>query len=253
VEARHWGICEPAYIITGQAVNTSVASGRLTAPALARCDSISPAPYFDTFWYGAAVDISTGQLLPKFWAKSSCTVHVGVYANGSTPSIADVIAGTGAINKQTINYTSGASTYTNGVAVTGLSNGTTYSVQVVAVDSDGYEWASSGNATVSASTSTVDIFETYAQLAKRGKWGAMISASYVQNHKALAPSKRVICYEGGSHDNQTAPTAVAAWKAAYWEDALFGEVVTNYLQTLAGAGAGFAGAAGVVVIRYKFQ
>ena len=232
------GASRVEHIITAQAASSNVASLRinaLSAPNLARVDAISPAPYFDTFWFGGAVDISTGQLLPKFWGNRNGTVHVGIYAAGSTPNVAAVIAGTGAINKQVINYTAGADTFTNGVAVTGLTNGTTYSVQIVVVGADNYEWAISANAVVSATLSTVDILEPHAQTAKRGRIGAELAASYITSHQALLPAD-IICYEGGSHDFQNAPLAVRTWNTAYWSSSIFGGVVTNYLETLASVG-----------------
>jgi len=224
------------HIVAGQAVNASLASARLTAPVAARANSVSPAPYLDHTFWGCAVDISSGQLLPKFFSSRNTTVHIGIYAAGSTPTIAEVLAGTGAINKQSFASNYVASTYTNGTAVTGLTNGTTYSVQIVAVDVDGTKWAMSGNATVSASTSTVNINDTYAQQAARGRINARVAASYVESHKALG--KPVICYEGASHDNQVAPTAIRDWFfSGYLESAEFGAVQTHYLKTLAVEGA----------------
>lgn len=224
------------HIVAGQAANLSVASGRLTAPVLARVDAVSPAPYFDHTYWSCAVDISTGQLLPKFWSSRNTTVHIGIYAAGATPSIADVLAGTGAINKQIFASNYVASTYTNGTAVTGLTNGTTYSVQIVVIDTDGTEWAFSGNATVSASTSTVNIFDSYDQQAKRGRLGARFTAGYVESHKALSSAK-VICYEGGSHDSQLAPTAVRDWfYNNYLQSSQFADTIVHYLKTIASVG-----------------
>lgn len=243
VSLRNWDIFDAEmgasrieHIISGQAVNASLASARLTAPVLARVNAVAPAPYFDHFWFGAAVDISSGQFVPKFWANGTCTVHVGVYASGATPTIAEVLAGTGAINKQSFAHTYTASTFVSGAAVTGLTNGTTYSVHYVAVDSDGYEWALSGNAVASASVSTTNILDSYTALAERGRLAATKAATYVTNHKAIAGGAKIYCYEGGSHDNQAAPTAIQNWFNTYFESDEFADVMLNYLRVMASVG-----------------
>lgn len=243
VSLRNWDIFDAAmgvgrieHIIAGQAVNSGIAAQRLTPDVLARVDAISPAPYFDHFWFGGAVDISTGQLLPKFWANSACTVHVGVYAAGATPSIAEVLAGTGALSKQSFAHAYTASTFVSGTAFTGLTNGTPYSIHYVAVDANGYEWTLSGSVVASATPSTANILDTYTALAKRGRRAAAVSASYVKNHMTAAPNVKIYCYEGGSHDNQLAPAAIQAWFNAYFESVEFTDVMLNYLRAMAAVG-----------------
>jgi hypothetical protein len=230
------GVGRVEHLIAGQAVNTTVASDILaTTGVSARTDSVSPAPYFTGAVFGGAVDISTGQLLPKFWCSKSSTAHVGIYAAGATPTIDEVIAGTGAINKQTI-ARSGASpsTFTSGVAVTGLSNGTTYSVHYVVVDNESYEWKMTANATVSATTSTVDLLDTYTNMAARDRSRTTTSVGYVTAHQALKP--RVICYEGGNHSSDACPASIQTWREGYMESQEFADAMEEHLYRMATVG-----------------
>ncbi len=240
---RNWDVFDAAlgvgrveHLIAGQAVNTTVTSDILATPGLsARTDSVSPAPYFTGAIFGGAVDISTGQLLPKFWCSKSSTAHVGIYAAGATPTIDEVIAGTGAINKQTI-ARSGASpsTFTSGVAVTGLSNGTTYSVHYVVVDNESYEWKMTASATVSATPSTVNLLDTYANAAARDRSRTTTSIGYVTAHKAL--KSKVICYEGGNHSSDTCPASIQTWREGYMESQEFADAMEEHLYRMAMVG-----------------
>lgn len=240
---RNWDIFDAEFgvnglvhIIAGQAVNSGLAAARLTAPVLARVDAVSPAPYFAGVHFGGAVDITSGQLQPKFWCNKSCTVHIAVYADGATPTVAEIMAGTGAINKQTLDYDAGSSLYTNATAITGRTNGTAEKVHFVVADANGYEWPISGSVTVSATPSTVNILDNYANQVKRDRVSAYQSALYAQAHQAVAPDAKVICYEGGSHAAENAPAAVLAWRSAYMETPEFAGAAEAYLNLMAAAG-----------------
>lgn len=82
-----------------QNANTnSMVAGRLAnAGTKARANYVAGAPYFQGWVIGGAVDVSTGSFQPKVWTTdgAAMTVHVGLYTQGSTPSNAEVMAGTG--------------------------------------------------------------------------------------------------------------------------------------------------------------
>lgn len=225
-------------LLAGQSANPSVLQARLAVQGvLDAVDEISIAPYFDGLWGGGSVDISSGQLLPKFWATQNCSLTIAVYASGATPSIKDIIAGTGAISKQTLAYTgTAAAAMTSGTAVTGLTNGTAYKVFFVAVDTYG-EWVFSCTPTVSATTSILFAYSSEADQELRSTIASTAAGDFLSATKLLAPTVPLTCYEGGPHYHQVAPAEIEAWMKAFMRTAAFGRAVTKYLNLLAANGA----------------
>lgn len=131
---RNWDIAEPILggqlvkLSSGQAANSGTTSGRFAVAGMStRADYATIAPYFTGYYVAGCMDVAGSQLTPKVWASHSMTIHAALYAAGATPSTTDVMAGTGAINKQTVNYTPlTTNAWTLGTAITSLVDGTNY-------------------------------------------------------------------------------------------------------------------------------
>lgn len=240
---RNWNIFDTAMgedrvvrLVAAHAANSNTTQERLSVAGVAsRASAVAVAPYFAGTWFGGAVDCASGQLTPKFWASDTNPVHMAVYPTGSTPSAADVIAGTGAISKQLLSYTAGANTYTAGVAVSGLTNGVAYTVYFVYVDVDG-SWLISVNATPSVGGSLVYTFDSYEAQAIRNRLSIVSSAQTITDHKLKAGDIKVLSYEGGLHFHHTRPAQMSTWIYAYQESANFADVISRYLTEIASVG-----------------
>jgi hypothetical protein len=90
-------------IMSGQAANKSWATNRLAeaAPA-ARTDYFAIAPYYTGILIGAQTVITSGTVLPKAWTNAGgtdrggfSTTTFGLYAQASTPTDDQILAGTG--------------------------------------------------------------------------------------------------------------------------------------------------------------
>ena len=239
---RNWNIFDGVMgearvvrLLAAQVANPDTTVGRLAVPGVAeRASAVAVAPYYSGTWFGGSVDCGQGSLTPRFWASNSYSVHMAVYASGATPTPAEIIAGTGAINKQSLAYAAGPNTYTAGTSVTGLVDGTAYSVHFVYVDSEG-AWAFSVGATPSATPSTVYAYDSYENQAIRNRLSMVGEVGGIATHKGIAGDIPVMCYEGGLHFHHARPPQMNTWIYAYQESAIFGDVTQRYLTELASA------------------
>jgi hypothetical protein len=242
----------------GQATHASVRLGAGAAAAAARADYFAIAPYFYGFWWGGQVDISSGQLLPKFWGNNDeidqggdVTAHFGVYALGSDPWDYEVMngLGTGFVARATpwTRAAGDTSTYlAAGAAVAGLVDGTTYTCAMLVEDPNGYVWSVKQNVTVSATPSSVDFLDTYANQVKRqivtleNKTLVNINASKTALAGSTRPTIPLITYEGGPHWSDvesTLPAPLWNWVFnGYVESAEHASVMTKHMKLLAAEG-----------------
>lgn len=223
-------------LLAAQAANPTTTAVRLAVAGVsARASAVAIAPYYSGTWFGGAVLCANGQLTPRFWASDSYPVHMAVYPASSSPTAKEVVAGTGAINKQVLGYSAGSGDYTSGVAVQGLVNGTPYAVHFVYADNEGY-WHLSVGASPTVAPTTVYAYDSYANQAMRNRLSIIKSVTEVATHKALAGSIPVLCYEGGLHFHHGSPEQMKAWISGYQESPTFGDVTRRYLTELASSG-----------------
>lgn len=224
------------------------------APATARANWLAIAPYYRGIRVGGALDLAPGQFTPKVWTSDNSNggntlFTVGVYALGSTPTKADVKNGTGAgyIGKSAIAATYTGNGYTSGAPITGLVNGTTYAVFFVAVDQLGYTWMWSQNVAASAVASTVDVLDSYTNQmlrslihidhpSDRGSNVGQLMADHIGIAVAANANLKVVGYEWGDHQDESAPTAIDNWSKAWLKDATHGIVLDHGLHQLTAAG-----------------
>jgi len=241
---RNWDIFDAAmgagrlkHIIAAQSANPSTSAGRLAVPGVQeRTDYVAIAPYFNGEWCGARLTTASGAITPGWWGAGSRTVHIGVYAAGATPSIDDVINGTGAVNHQAYNYTSGANTYSNATQVTGLTNGVDYDVHFVFADR-GVNYRIVGTAEPSAGGSTIYAYSSYADQLQRNQMDTISAGvNEVAGHQAVSGGVPVVCYEGGLHYSQGKPSGMATWLAGYQDSPEFDEAIRHNLACIASTG-----------------
>ncbi len=224
-------------VLASQFANPTVTQGRLIGDAATQVSHVAFAPYFGGLWWGLAVDVSTGALLPKTWCSSSRTVYISVWAQGSTPTQSQLTTGTGAIAFQTQTYTAGPATYTAASSIGSLSNGTTYDVWALTVDSDGVAWSITGAVTVSATPSTVYITDTSANQLLRNKLSSIQSMAGMAAQKVHTGTKPVVCYEGGLHFHEIPPANLATWLRSYQNSSYFADAIEHDYHCLAATGA----------------
>lgn len=240
-------------IMGSQFVNPSVTSARLAVTgAAAATDAVAFAPYYNGDWFVGAVDISSGQLAPKAWSKNagdpdgtgnSVSVRIAVYAAGSTPRKDQVIAGTGAgyIVHRDIPITIGdRAVYTTGSAITGLSNGTSYEVFTLFSGVYGDKWMAHATVTVSATTSTVTMTDSFADWAKRvrRRSTSRLPASF-PGQIAVAGGKALTCYEAGPDYFAAAgntPAEVQTARTNFWHSDEAAETLPWFYKYLASFG-----------------
>lgn len=231
------GMSKVHHLVSAMSYIPSTTSGRLAVPGVAsRADGVAIAPYYDGTWFGSAVTCGSGTLTPKFWASNSYPVHMAIYPSGATPTANQVIAGTGAINKQLLNYSADSGAYTSGTTVSSLTNGTEYKVVFVYVDNVG-SWMHSVNATPSATITTVYGYDSHANQGIRNRLNIVKSVGQVMDHVAAAGSIPVVCYEGGLHYHHSKPSQVGDWLNEYQESSTFADVTKRYLDEMSAAGA----------------
>jgi hypothetical protein len=242
---RNWDILDPIMgvdsynrLVVRQVNSTSTLSQALAVSGVSsRATHISGAPYFYGEWWGGAIDISTGQFLPKVWTNGSSTFHVAVYASGATPTEKEILAGTGAINKQSFTSTYSGSSWTSGVAVTGLTNGTSYKVYFVLENTD-RNYLTSKTIAASASASTEYFYDSYANQAFRNRKN--VKQYSILNTKAFMTAGGAIpfvAYEGGLHFHESAPSQISTWLVgSYQESDEYAATMDDYLRRLAAIG-----------------
>lgn len=232
------------HVMGTQLVVPSSTTARLAPSGVtAATDFVAVAHYYQGDWWVSCVDVASGQLTPKAWSRySGGSVRVAVYTNGSTPTMTEVLAGTGTgyIGHRDIAIAStDADVYTSASAITGLSNGTTYAIRAVLTGLGGYKWMASGTATVSASTSTVAIYDSDANMAKRARRDTVEYLSpFIASQQAASGSIPVIAYECGSDyfGGQVPLAEVIAWRSAWTQTADAGDVFGHFYTTMAAQG-----------------
>ena len=248
---RNWDILDPILgvnnynrMVVRQVANTSTLAGALAVTGgdgrtvASRATYISGAPYFAELWWFGKADIASGQLTLGAWvSRDTHTVHASVYAAGAAPTEAEIIAGTGAISHQSTSVTyASSSAWTALPAVTGLSNGTSYKVYFLLVDTE-RNYVLSDTVTVSATTSTTVFYDSAANQSLRLRKGTKHSVVVAQAFMAAAPTIPLFCYEGGLHNHETGPTEALAWlTGTYQESPEFAAVMLDYLYRMAAAG-----------------
>jgi hypothetical protein len=235
------------HVMPTQMVSTSVTNGRLAPTGVrAATDVVAGAPYYQGDWWCGVLEIASGQLTPKAWSRNGSTsVRIAVYANGSTPTLAEVAAGTGTgyIAHRDINIASNdATTYTFGSAITGLTDGVTYTCFGVLTDINGHKWMASANATVSAVTSNVSIYDSYTNMAKRARKDIVdFIGPFVTAQKAASAPAAFAAYEcsadyfGGNLNAGTLPE-IHDWRTGWTQSPEAGEVLGMFYQTMAAYG-----------------
>lgn len=234
------------HVLGTQGVAGNVTTNRLAPPGVAAAtDMVSPATYYSGDWFIGLVDIASGRLTPKAWSRrAGDVVRVAVYADGSTPTLAEVAAGSGAgyIGHRDMTITvQDASAYTTGAAITGLTNSTSYAVFALMTEvMGGFRWLASGTATVSATTSTVTISDSYAQMAKRARYNVVVlQGGIITTQQAVAGGKPIAIYESSSDyfgPGQNTPAELKAWRTGYTQSAEAGEAFGFFYRYLAARG-----------------
>ena len=232
------GATNVRHLIAAHAVSTTTTTGRLAAAGVSsRADYVAIAPYFGGAWYGTRVTAASGSLTVGVWANANITVSVGIFAAGSMPSALDVIDGNGAVASQTISYTAGSDAYTDAAALTGLTNDTEYEIHLV-VEVDGLVEHLEGTGTPSVAGGTTYIDPSYRQQQTRNiQTSSELGAALVGSHISVSGGVPIVCYEGGLHYHQSAPSQLDTWLAAYQESDEFAAAIRADLQLLADAGA----------------
>lgn len=224
------------HLIASQVANSSTASWRWAYPGISsRADYLAGAPYFSGAWFGASITPSDGGLSIGYWGNLNATMDIAVYAAGATPTNAEVVAGTGAIAKQSYSFTKGASTYSTAATFTGLTTGTTYSVHAVIV-TDGLTDRLSGTAIASAASGVSYLNLSYARQALRNKISTFNNRTSISSNQAVCTPKKAIFYECGLHFHETAPANIKTWLNGYVESTEMQSAVRAHLQDAANQG-----------------
>lgn len=207
-----------------------------------RADHIATAPYFSGYVFGARMILTSGQILPQAWcAFSNVNFYIGVYASGSTPTKAEVVAGTGTgfigqrlrTDYDNVGYWNDSSM----TAVTGLSDGTAYEVYCVLEEPAAYSGATwMFHETVTAAASgTVYIWDSYANQALRMVLDA--SKSQPTPHvAAFGGATSLISYELGADYNFTGPAEAKTWRDAFMESTECAVAIEDCMYIRAAAG-----------------
>lgn len=206
-----------------------------------RTDYIAIAPYMYGAIFGSRATPAATQVTPGFWGNSDYgpyTVTHGLYAQGSTPSIAEVVAGTGTgfVAQKTQTFNSGS--YVDTTAITGLANGTTYTMVTVVQETSGRRWKFQVDVTPQASGNVTTYgYDTYANQATRNLISAINeSAVQVTNHQSVSQGIPIVCYEGGLHFAYSPPSQMVTWQGLYQESSEHADALKKYLYLLASKG-----------------
>lgn len=226
------------HLICAQAAVATTTQDRMNATGVAaRADMCAIAVYVNGAWHGGRITPGNTNATPGLWVNATQTAHFGVYAQGSTPTIQNIIDGTGTgyVGKST--WTASASTsgvYTDGTVVTGLVNGTTYTGFFVIQESNGRRWMFPGvDFTPAASGATVVYaYDTNEHQADRFKMN-FIDSTAVSSHAAVSQGKPIIMYEGGPDFNKPMPSQLVTWIEDWLESVECRDALKVYLQTFA--------------------
>lgn len=247
-----WDIVDPIigasnikHICATQAANAGKTTTRMAYPGMSsRVDAVAVAPYFTgNFWMGR-IATASGTLTPAVWSNlTNSAWYIGVYATGSTPTISDVINGTGTgyVGKTaSTTYTTTNTWLTVGAGLSAISvvNGTTYDVHFVWEDTSGDRFRNYLTVTASASVTNTYLTDLPRNIRMRTEANIKYTrtGTYPQ-HYAASGGKPIICYETALGMSSTsAPAELETIMSTFYEDAEAGECIKNSLGIIASSG-----------------
>lgn len=226
-----WDVFDPIigagrveHICGSQAAVVSHSTNRASAfgASESRVDYLAVAPYWAGTMVGAQIATASGSLTPSVWANVSGTIYFALYAAGSTPTNADIKAGTGAIATSGGAYTT-AAFWRGGsaglTAVTGLSDGTDYEAFFLFHETtNDRDWVWSDTITATASVTTLNVFDTYAQQAIRENLEALSSQPNL-NHLSGFSRAELIYYEAALGHTDATVSEMDVWRSDYQQSA----------------------------------
>jgi len=239
------GAANVYHIVGTQAASAAITAGRMVTGMSARADGVAVAPYFaGTFWAGQ-VQISSGTLTPSVWASADGYVFTAaVYAAGSTPSIYEVMNGTGTgYIGHTVGTTYTVAAFWRGgsaglTAISGLTNGTTYKVFFVC-SASGVNLMNSVNAVCSATPSSVFTWDTDTKQMIRMMDDIRYSRDTYTSHSAVSQGVPIICYETGQgFEPDTLINDVETLAHTWQQTSESGQALKTCLGIIAGSGIG---------------
>jgi len=227
-------------LMASQSATVSVTTNRFDATGVSgRADYVAIAPYFTGEMWMVGVDLATTVATPKHYVNvSGVTVYSGCYASGSTPTNAEVIAGTGTgyIANDSVVSTSPNSTYDSHTQVTGLVDSTSYEMIFIMVDPDGYQWRINQTFTATASVSSEYAYDTEANQATRNRFNIFEKYDIIANHYAEADNTPVIAYESGNHYADSRTDEMQTWMDSYFLSSDYIATLDYLYDTYAAAG-----------------
>jgi len=163
------------HVLGMQNVNiTSATEGMSGAGVEEATDYLAGALYGRANMWHCKVDIASGQITPSAWAGSpggvsASSVVFGVYASGSTPTPAEIMAGSGAgfVAGGAVDLPGNYAQYTAGSPITGLADDTEYEVFAAYTAKNGWTAVATESFTASATPSSFRFAETFDQTASR--------------------------------------------------------------------------------------
>lgn len=241
------GVSNVHHICATQAAFVARTTARMAVSGMSsRADSVAVAPYYNGPAWAGKIATASGSFTPTMWSNTSNTkMYVGVYATGSTPTINDVINGTGAgfVGKcASTSYTTGTSWSNGGGGLTAITvvNGTTYDVHFVWEDTSAAHFRNS--TTITATASVTSTFLTDTNINQRMRMTQnykYVRAATYPLHSAAAPGKPIICYEQGPDFQYGSPAEVPGlFLAGFLESSDAGEAFKVANSMLANAGFG---------------
>ena len=240
------GVSNVHHICASQASTTSRTTNRLAVSGMSsRADSVAVAPYYNGPAWAGKIATASGSFTPTMWSNTSNTkMYVGVYATGSTPTINDVINGTGTgyVGKcASTSYTTGTSWSNGGGGLTAITvtNGTTYDIHFVWENTSGEHFRNSTTITATASVTSTYLTDTDRNQRMRMTHHYKYVKNTFANHSAAAAGKPIICYEQGPDFQYNAPAQVPnLFLTGFLESAEAGEALKVVNSMLANAGFG---------------
>lgn len=241
ISIRNWGILDGIcgadrfqHVIASQASSPSTSAARTTLTATRDgMAGLAIAPYYGPAWYGVRIDGTTGQFQPKTWANIPKTFYIGIYAQGSTPTEYEIKtgAGTGFVAGQSYEYSSpvGTAWRNTSAPLTGLSDGTTYTICIAVEDvsDSSITWIMRQDVACSATPANTTITHTYEELLLIDRVSSI--STTILGHLPYCYGKKFFAYEGGYHLHEQAPAEVATAYKDYQESTEFGESIRAYL------------------------
>ena len=232
------------HVLATQLLVPDITTQRLAPTGVsAATDVVAVAGYYSGDWWVGGLDITSGQVVPKMWSRNAgSSGRIAIYANGSTPTYEQVLAGTGAgyIGARDLaGWSNDAEFFTSGAGITSLTDGVTYRYELIfngkppQLGEPAGVWRTSGTFVASATPSTVTITDTNANMAARARRDIVkINNAAIDAQKIVAVGKPLIYYECGSDymGHNTLPAAVATWRSAYTQTQLAGDAFAKFYR-----------------------